>query len=96
MYVEFISFLSVVMPVRDIRVRAVGEVTINLTPEFRAIAGKKEEELPGGRQPLLQDAASQGGRGASGVEPTRCPQLRSRSRPDRFVEVSFDTQLLHN
>ena len=73
-----------VMPVRDIRIRAVGEVTIRLTPEFRAIAGKKKKGCRGDDSPRFKmpPAKGYGERGASGVELTRCRQLRSRSRPD--------------
>ena len=53
-------FLSVVMPVRDIRVRAIGEVTINLTPEFRAIAGKKKKGCRGDDSPCFKMPPAKG------------------------------------
>ena len=78
------SSLSMVMPVRDIRVRAIGEVTIRLTPEFRAISGKKKKGCRGTTAlgSRCRPSKGYGERGASGVELTRCRQLRSRSRPD--------------
>ena len=65
MYVEFISFDG--NAVRDIRVRAIGEVTIRLTPEFRAIWGKqKKKGCRGNDSPWFKMPPVQKGYGASG------------------------------